>query len=185
MPGLEKSAPKVARPVTLSSPSGLLVRFPIHLLFEPFAVIAALSSIRRFCSVASVPSFLLRQPPQPPTSQKCNVFASIANPSRPGSLQYLAAILQGTARWTTALARCPVCRDGAAGTGVLQFLLRTRPMALYIGPYIGPVHWFGTLAVRVSVLVLSRLTGLAAPSFNGRSRTAPSGAPTSCSTSTA
>src|SRR5215510_4380426 len=45
MPGLEKSAPKVARPVTLSSPSGLLVRLPIHLLFEPFAVIAALSSI--------------------------------------------------------------------------------------------------------------------------------------------
>jgi hypothetical protein len=45
MPGCEKSAPKAARPVTLSSPSGLSVRLPIHLLFEPFepsAVIAAL-----------------------------------------------------------------------------------------------------------------------------------------------
>ena len=41
MPGCEKSAPNAARPVTLSSPSGLMVRLPIHLLSEPFAVIAA------------------------------------------------------------------------------------------------------------------------------------------------
>src|SRR2546423_11502210 len=36
MPGCEWSAAKAARPVTLSSPSGLGVRLPIHLLFEPF-----------------------------------------------------------------------------------------------------------------------------------------------------
>jgi len=45
IPGIEKSAAKAARPVTLSSPSGLMVRLPIHLLSEPFtepsAVIAA------------------------------------------------------------------------------------------------------------------------------------------------
>src|SRR6187200_1413389 len=43
MPGCEKSAPKAARPVTLSAPSGRGVRLPIHLLLEPFAVMSALS----------------------------------------------------------------------------------------------------------------------------------------------
>src|SRR5689334_18251813 len=39
MPGCTKSAPKAARPVTFSRPSGRMVRLPIHLLsVEPFAV---------------------------------------------------------------------------------------------------------------------------------------------------
>src|SRR5262245_17773476 len=63
MPGREKSAPNAARPVTLSSPSGLLVRFPIHLLFEPFAVIAALSSIF-YCHCHC------DRPPEPPTAAR-------------------------------------------------------------------------------------------------------------------
>ena len=44
MPGCAKSAPKAARPVTFSTPSGLMVRLPIHLLsVEPFAVMPAVS----------------------------------------------------------------------------------------------------------------------------------------------
>src|SRR5215470_1685500 len=114
MPGLEKSAPKVARPVTLSSPSGRLVRFPIHLLFEPFAVIAALSSIRwlqfrRFYSVSS--AFV---PPQP-FGARAQHLPLCANRPHPGTRENLSTILQGIARWTTALVPCPVCRGGAQG----------------------------------------------------------------------
>src|SRR5262245_56783479 len=39
MPGSVESAPNAARPVTLSTPSGRIVRFPIHLLLAPFPVI--------------------------------------------------------------------------------------------------------------------------------------------------
>src|SRR5215472_2636133 len=114
MPGLEKSAPKVARPVTLSSPSGLLVRLPIHLLFEPFAVIAALSLPLRLARAAD-----------------CLGGGSATLPrcqpsSLEGSLEILAAILQGTGHWTTALAPCPLCRDGAARTCVLHCFSAAR-----------------------------------------------------------
>src|SRR5215470_5818222 len=39
MPGSLKSAPNAARPVTLSIPSGRMVRFPIHLLLESWSFI--------------------------------------------------------------------------------------------------------------------------------------------------
>src|SRR5215467_7361432 len=108
MPGLEKSAPKVARPVTLSSPSGLLVRFPIHLLFEPFAVIGALSSIRwlqfrRFNSASC--AFV---PPHPFGARAQHLPLRPPIVPVPGARENLPTILQGIARWTTALAPCPV-----------------------------------------------------------------------------
>src|SRR5262245_8704564 len=53
MPGCEKSAPKAARPVTFSTPSGRMVRLPIHLLsVEPFAVMPVLPFRLRVRSLA-------------------------------------------------------------------------------------------------------------------------------------
>src|SRR5262245_21554330 len=50
IPGCEKSAPKAARPVTFSRPSGLMVRLPIHLLsVDPFAVMACSSMVVCSC----------------------------------------------------------------------------------------------------------------------------------------
>src|SRR5262249_57588289 len=104
MPGLEKSAPKVARPVTLSSPSGLLVRLPIHLLFEPFAVIAALSSISwvsvsslLFRLAYSVFRFVCRRSRRPRRSGAQHLHASTANPSPPRTHPTLPPIIHHTA----------------------------------------------------------------------------------------
>src|SRR5262252_8038817 len=92
MPGLEKSAPKVARPVTLSSPSGLLVRLPIHLLFEPFAVIAALSLPFRLAPAADCRR-------GSPTLPRCHYLDAIASMSLPRWHHFDGITSMASLRW--------------------------------------------------------------------------------------